>query len=267
MEHPLQSTDPLLEEYTVAAKAWGFTNLDLCEIAAMSVKMSGFPARCKAAWLGAEYYNPMPTVANDPDLTNVANCRVMFRSEVLRRELTLLAQRSGLAGMVRMRRVTNSKSHGRFRKKAAECVSRSGIKRPSGAARRRSGVALCPRCGSGRTSWTWRSRCSSTRTRAGFMTSSTRCANAGLVVSQQSKFSSWWSPLNDYQLIGISSPVQETRRNLTVCVHTGTTRSLCARRTQRTHGRAHHVGGRTAGGWASTGVLVCSGAIVVYILY
>lgn len=156
----------------------------------MSVKMSGFPARCKAAWLGAEYYNPMPTVANDPDLTNVANCRVMFRSEVLRRELTLLAQRSGLAGMVRMRRV---KSHGRFRKRAAECVSRSGIKRPSGAARRRSGVALRPRCGSEGTSSILTSRCSSTRTRAGFMTSSTRCADAGLVVSQQSSFSSWWS--------------------------------------------------------------------------
>jgi hypothetical protein len=68
----------------------------------MSVKMSGFPARCKAAWIGDQYYNPMPTLANDPDRTNVATSRVMFRTENLRREITLLAQRTGLEGTVRV---------------------------------------------------------------------------------------------------------------------------------------------------------------------
>lgn len=68
----------------------------------MSVKMSGFPARCKAAWIGDQYYNPMPTLANDLDKTNVATSRMMFRSENLRREITLLAQRTGLEGTVRV---------------------------------------------------------------------------------------------------------------------------------------------------------------------
>ena len=44
----------------------------------------------------------MPTLANDPDRTNVATSRVMFRTENLRREITLLAQRTGLEGTVRV---------------------------------------------------------------------------------------------------------------------------------------------------------------------
>ena len=106
-DDPLQfhsSTDPLLEEYTIAAKAWGLTNSDLCEIASMSVKMSGFPARCKAEWLGAQYHNPLPTLANDPDRSNLPTSRVMYRKEALGRELTLLAQRIGAEGTVRVGR-------------------------------------------------------------------------------------------------------------------------------------------------------------------
>ena len=68
----------------------------------MSVLMSGFQSRCKQEWLGENYHSQMPTQANDLDLSNVANSRLMFRSEIHRRELTLLAQRQNLAGRVRV---------------------------------------------------------------------------------------------------------------------------------------------------------------------
>lgn len=95
-DDPLQfheTNDPLMEEYTIASKYFKLTHTDLCEIARNSVLVSGFDTRCKAAWCGDHYHHPDPTLANDPNKTNLADSRLIFRAETFRRELTMLAGR------------------------------------------------------------------------------------------------------------------------------------------------------------------------------
>ncbi|KAI4328370.1 hypothetical protein L6164_020728 [Bauhinia variegata] len=88
-DDPLQihlTKEPLLEEYSVAAKVWKLSACDLCEIARNSVYQSGFSHEAKAHWLGDKYFLKGPE-GNDIHKTNVPDLRVSFRNETWKEEM------------------------------------------------------------------------------------------------------------------------------------------------------------------------------------
>ena len=117
-DDPLQfhySKESIIEEYSVAKSVWKFTSCDLSEIARNSVLQSGFEHQLKCAWLGEKYYlggvegNGTACSCNanfllisvsrislkyihtdtrciDIHRTNVADCRIAFRAELLAEE-------------------------------------------------------------------------------------------------------------------------------------------------------------------------------------
>ncbi|XP_009590592.1 probable AMP deaminase [Nicotiana tomentosiformis] len=88
-DDPLQihlTKEPLVEEYSVAAKVWKLSSCDLCEIARNSVYQSGFKHADKSHWLGGKYYKRGPQ-GNDIHKTNVPNMRISFRHETWKEEM------------------------------------------------------------------------------------------------------------------------------------------------------------------------------------
>ncbi|XP_020238954.1 probable AMP deaminase [Cajanus cajan] len=88
-DDPLQihlTKEPLLEEYSVAAKVWKLSACDLCEIARNSVYQSGFSHQAKAHWLGNQYFF-RGSKGNDIHKTNVPNLRLSFRYETWKEEM------------------------------------------------------------------------------------------------------------------------------------------------------------------------------------
>lgn len=73
-----------LEEYGNAVQQWGFTTIDLCELARNSVMQSGFESKLKEQWLGPGnvpdgplYGSHVPT--DDVNFTNVPHTRLIYR--------------------------------------------------------------------------------------------------------------------------------------------------------------------------------------------
>ncbi|KAG2702230.1 hypothetical protein I3760_06G080900 [Carya illinoinensis] len=88
-DDPLQihlTKEPLVEEYSVAAKVWKLSACDLCEIARNSVYQSGFSHVTKLHWLGDKYFLRGPE-GNDIRKTNVPNLRISFRHETWKEEM------------------------------------------------------------------------------------------------------------------------------------------------------------------------------------
>ncbi|XP_062160523.1 AMP deaminase-like [Alnus glutinosa] len=88
-DDPLQihlTKEPLVEEYSVAAKVWKLSACDLCEIARNSVYQSGFSHATKLHWLGDKYFMRGPE-GNDIRKTNVPNLRIAFRHETWKEEM------------------------------------------------------------------------------------------------------------------------------------------------------------------------------------
>ncbi|MCD9637812.1 hypothetical protein HAX54_021316 [Datura stramonium] len=88
-DDPLQihlTKEPLVEEYSVAAKVWKLSSCDLCEIARNSVYQSGFKHADKMHWLGSKYFKRGPQ-GNDIHKTNVPNTRISFRHETWKEEM------------------------------------------------------------------------------------------------------------------------------------------------------------------------------------
>ncbi|XP_057949188.1 AMP deaminase-like [Malania oleifera] len=88
-DDPLQihlTKEPLVEEYSVAAKVWKLSACDLCEIARNSVYQSGFSHVAKLHWLGGKYFVRGPG-GNDIHKTNVPNIRIAFRHETWKEEM------------------------------------------------------------------------------------------------------------------------------------------------------------------------------------
>ncbi|KAL6513849.1 hypothetical protein OROHE_019305 [Orobanche hederae] len=88
-DDPLQihlTKEPLVEEYSVAAKVWKLSSCDICEIARNSVYQSGFTHAAKSHWHGDEYYKRGPA-GNDIHKTNVPNIRISFRHETWMTEM------------------------------------------------------------------------------------------------------------------------------------------------------------------------------------
>ncbi|XP_027346406.1 probable AMP deaminase isoform X2 [Abrus precatorius] len=88
-DDPLQihlTKEPLLEEYSVAAKVWKLSACDLCEIARNSVYQSGFSHQAKLHWLGNKYFL-RGSEGNDIHKSNVPNLRISFRYETWKEEM------------------------------------------------------------------------------------------------------------------------------------------------------------------------------------
>ncbi|OIW02119.1 hypothetical protein TanjilG_26659 [Lupinus angustifolius] len=88
-DDPLQihlTKEPLLEEYSVAAKVWKLSACDLCEIARNSVYQSGFSHQAKLRWLGDKYF-VRGSEGNNIQKSNVPNIRISFRYETWKDEM------------------------------------------------------------------------------------------------------------------------------------------------------------------------------------
>ncbi|KAG5522368.1 hypothetical protein RHGRI_034524 [Rhododendron griersonianum] len=88
-DDPLQihlTKEPLVEEYSVAAKVWKLTSCDLCEIARNSVYQSGFSHAAKLHWLGSKYFKSGPE-GNDIHQSNVPDSRISFRYDTWKEEM------------------------------------------------------------------------------------------------------------------------------------------------------------------------------------
>jgi len=91
-DDPLQfhfTKEPLLEEYSVAAHIYKFSQASLAELARNSVIQSGFEMEVKRHWLGKNWYLPGAD-GNDINKTNVPNIRLRYRHDTLVGELNLI---------------------------------------------------------------------------------------------------------------------------------------------------------------------------------
>ncbi|KAG5509581.1 hypothetical protein JKF63_06286 [Porcisia hertigi] len=88
-----RTEQPLLEEYGTAEALWNLSAADICELAANSVRTSGFPVAQKKRWLGPLYY--LRSVAgNDVARSHVPQTRCAFRYEAYMEEVTYLQRRA-----------------------------------------------------------------------------------------------------------------------------------------------------------------------------
>ncbi|XP_035761467.1 AMP deaminase 2 [Neolamprologus brichardi] len=87
----LDLTEPLMEEYSIAAQVWKLSSCDMCELARNSVLMSGFSHKAKRYWLGPNYIKEGQE-GNDIRRTNVPDIRVAYRYETMCEELNLITQ-------------------------------------------------------------------------------------------------------------------------------------------------------------------------------
>ncbi|EJU03368.1 AMP deaminase [Dacryopinax primogenitus] len=93
-DDPLQfhfTKEPLLEEYSVAAHIYKFSQASLAELARNSVIQSGFEMQIKRHWLGHQWFLP-GALGNDINKTNVPNIRLRYRHDTLMEELQMLSQ-------------------------------------------------------------------------------------------------------------------------------------------------------------------------------
>ncbi|WAR05356.1 AMPD2-like protein, partial [Mya arenaria] len=88
--HQLLS-EPLMEEYSIAAQVYKMSTCDMCEIARNSVCQSGFPHEVKQNWLGLNYTKE-GVVGNDVSRTNVPDIRASYRYETLVDELKCICR-------------------------------------------------------------------------------------------------------------------------------------------------------------------------------
>ncbi|KPA84853.1 putative mitochondrial adenosine monophosphate deaminase-like protein [Leptomonas pyrrhocoris] len=88
--------EPLVEEYSIAAKLWKFELNDLSEIARNSVLQSGFSAAWKENALGPRY-QLRSTLGNDVRRSRVSDIRVAYRYEVYHTELNFLDEQLAVA--------------------------------------------------------------------------------------------------------------------------------------------------------------------------
>lgn len=91
-DDPLQfayTREPLIEEYSVAAQIYKFSNVDMCELARNSVLQSGFEGALKKHWLGKNY-SLSGTAGNEMEKTNVPDVRLSFREETYLHEIALM---------------------------------------------------------------------------------------------------------------------------------------------------------------------------------
>lgn len=84
-----QTQEPLIEEYSIAARVWGLSPNDLCEIARNSVLQCGFDNAFKRNAIGDRWFLSS-SLGNDPLRTHLSDIRVAFRFETYHTELQQL---------------------------------------------------------------------------------------------------------------------------------------------------------------------------------
>ncbi|CAD2216541.1 AMP deaminase [Angomonas deanei] len=89
-----QTQEPLIEEYSIAARVWGLSLNDLCEIARNSVLQCGFDNNFKREAIGSRWYMSS-SLGNDPLRTHLSDIRVAFRFETYHTELRHLEVNAG----------------------------------------------------------------------------------------------------------------------------------------------------------------------------
>ncbi|RNF26314.1 adenosine monophosphate deaminase-like protein [Trypanosoma conorhini] len=89
-----QTQEPLIEEYSIAARVWGLSPNDLCEIARNSVLQSGFDYMFKRDAIGDQWYMSS-SLGNDSLRTHLSDIRVAFRFETYHTEMDILELCSG----------------------------------------------------------------------------------------------------------------------------------------------------------------------------
>lgn len=100
-----QTEEPLIEEYSIAARYWGLSPNDLCEIARNSVLQSGFDHSFKRSAIGDRWYMSS-SLGNDPHRTHLSDIRVAYRFETYHTEVSYLESVSG-ASITRAMRTTH----------------------------------------------------------------------------------------------------------------------------------------------------------------
>ena len=121
-----QTTEPLIEEYSIAAKVWGFSPNDLCEIARNSAMQSGFGMSWKKSFLGTRYFLSS-SLGNDPNKTHLSDIRVAFRFETYHAEvahLESLAAEGGKASMAFPRAMFTTSRRTKSSSRSSWCLSR-----------------------------------------------------------------------------------------------------------------------------------------------
>jgi AMP deaminase len=83
------TSEPLIEEYSIAAKIWVLSTNDLSELSRNSVLISGFPRWWKKEALGP-LFKLKSTLGNDVRRSHVSDIRVAYRYEVYHTELDFL---------------------------------------------------------------------------------------------------------------------------------------------------------------------------------
>jgi len=80
------TTEPLIEEYSIAMQVYDFSSCDMCEIARNSVVQSGFEEICKKYWIGENFKSQE---ADDTcfEKTNVPHTRYLYRMDTLKSEI------------------------------------------------------------------------------------------------------------------------------------------------------------------------------------
>lgn len=81
-----QTQEPLIEEYSIAARVWGLSPNDLCEIARNSVLQCGFGYDFKRAAIGDRWFMSS-SLGNNPLRTHLSDIRVAFRFETYHTEV------------------------------------------------------------------------------------------------------------------------------------------------------------------------------------
>ncbi|TPP44736.1 Adenosine/AMP deaminase family protein [Leishmania donovani] len=84
-----QTQEPLIEEYSIAARVWGLSANDLCEIARNSVLQCGFDNNFKCNAIGDRWFLSS-SLGNDSLRTHLSDIRVAFRFETYHTELQQL---------------------------------------------------------------------------------------------------------------------------------------------------------------------------------
>ncbi|KPI90089.1 AMP deaminase putative adenosine monophosphate deaminase-like protein [Leptomonas seymouri] len=120
--------EPLVEEYSIAAKLWKFELNDLSEIARNSVLQSGFPASWKENALGP-HYQLRSTLGNDVRRSRVSDIRVAYRYEVYHTELNFLDEQLAASVLSFMPNDSNTDSNSAEHLLKASRTSSSAVQR------------------------------------------------------------------------------------------------------------------------------------------
>eukprot|EP01012_Entosiphon_sulcatum_P012156 TRINITY_DN17591_c0_g1_i1.p1 TRINITY_DN17591_c0_g1~~TRINITY_DN17591_c0_g1_i1.p1 ORF type:complete len:1308 (+),score=190.02 TRINITY_DN17591_c0_g1_i1:456-4379(+) len=145
-DDPLQfhlTQEPLIEEYSIAAKQWRLSVTDMCEIARNSVLQSGYSHEIKQQWLGVRYYLSS-SLGNEATMSHVPDIRIAYRFETYHDEVNHLERVLGTKGSLQ-RALLTKEEEDEILRSASTSKSTAPIKESKPSRRRglsRSAIAM-----------------------------------------------------------------------------------------------------------------------------